>query len=61
MEGSMMYVHWQPRIKHVIVELPSDSALKLVNDLERLTGDAGYSTKLVEILLANVKEELRRG
>lgn len=56
-----MYVHWQSRIKHVIAELDVKQSHELVADLTRLTADAGYSTKLVEILLANIKEVLPSG
>jgi hypothetical protein len=53
-----MFVHWQPRYKHVIAELNAEDARKLVGDLTKLTGDAGYSTRLIETLIADVKEAL---
>jgi hypothetical protein len=55
----MMFVHWQARYEHVIAELSEEDARKLVADLESLTYEAGYSTRLVETLLASVKEELK--
>lgn len=53
-----MYVHWQQRYENVIIELDRKQSAELVADLTMLTADLGYSTKVLEILLANVKEVL---
>lgn len=53
-----MYVHWQQRYENVIIELDRKQSAELVADLTTLTADLGYSTKVLEILLANVKEVL---
>ena len=53
-----MYVHWQPRIDCVIAEIPKEQARLLVNDIVMLTEECNFSTKAVEILLANLRKEL---